>query len=442
MRLRHPRERRTVRPCSNGVLMVGFHFPPCSLSSGHLRLLAFSRYLPEFGWNPIILSATGCAYEKMDPSSVSAIPAGIQVHRAFGLDTKRHLGIHGRYLSILARPDRWVSWWPAAVLSGLRLIRKHDVRAIWSTYPIMTAHCVAYSLSRLTGIPWIADFRDPVSSSVAGKDRATVENQLRWERRVISRAACSVFTTPGAARNCGKRYPAARQANQIATIPNGFDEADFNDLRCVAEAGSRLPLHFVHAGTLYPDGRNPLPFFKALANLKRSGAFKDRGIRVTLRASGAENLYAPMLEHQGLADVVTLAPFLPYKESLAEQAAADGLLLFQGREYDHQVPAKLYEYLRLGRPIFALVGEQGDTASVLDSVARSVSAPPDDEAAIATSFAKFVEYIRDGVFASMPVEDIGRFSRRHTAERLAELLDQVSGNRALAGDRAVHEAHS
>lgn len=407
------------------VLMIGFHFPPSTLSSGHLRLLAFAKYLPPFGWNPIVLTARGNVYERSDPASISTIPPDLRVHRAFALDARRHMGIGGRYPSWLARPDRWVSWWPTAILSGLSLIRRHRIRAIWSTYPIMTAHCVAHTLSRITDLPWIADFRDPVASSVSGKDSATVASQMRWEQRVMSRAAYSVFTTPGAVRVGSGLYSSAQGEGRIQCIPNGFDEDDFTGLEIGQSPVRGAPLHFVHGGVLYPEGRNPAHFFEALAELKRTGVLKANNIRVTLRASGSEDVYAEQLRQLGLTDIVTLAPYLPYKDALAEQAAADGLLLFQGERYDHQIPAKVYEYLRLGRPIFGLVGESGDTAALLRETGGAVTAPLNSAPAIAARFMEFIDLVKqpgNGMPSSAYVQ---RYSRRHATHLLAGLLDRV-----------------
>jgi hypothetical protein len=117
-----------------------------------------------------------------------------------GLDVQRQLSIRGKYPGFLAQPDRWSTWWVAAVWKGLRLIRQHQINAIWSTYPIMTAHCIAHTLSRVTGLPWIADFRDPVSGSVEAGNPFSVSSQTRWERKVLDRATRVVFTTPGAMR--------------------------------------------------------------------------------------------------------------------------------------------------------------------------------------------------------------------------------------------------
>lgn len=407
--------------------MVAFHIPPSSISSGHLRPLGFAKYLPLSGWDPIILSTRESAYTRTDPSSVSLIPESVPVYRAFSMDAKRHLSIRGRYPSVLAQPDRWSSWWPAAVFRGLRLIRRHRVHAIWSTYPLMTAHCVAYTLSRLTGLPWIADFRDPVTSSVATHDKLTVATQMRWERRVLFKARYSVFTTPGALRSYAERYPEIDRAGRLRMIPNGYDEDDFRDLPPYRSIEGGHPLHLVHAGILYPSGRSPIPFFEALASLRDSGFLGPRAIRVTLRASGSDALYGAELQRLGLGAMVTLAPTLPYREALAEQSQADALLLFQGDQYDNQIPAKLYEYLRIGRPIFALVGARGDTATILRESVGTALVPIDDVQAIQNGLMQFIGAMRADRAFCTPRDAALKYSRRAGAMLLGTLLNQMPG---------------
>lgn len=408
-------------------MMVGLHFPPAAMSSGHLRLLAFANYLPRSGWSPIVLSATRTAFEQVDPVSVQAIPDQCRVHRAFALDTRRHLGLFGRYPSILARPDRWASWWPGAVALGLHLIKRYRVRALWSTYPVMTAHCVAYTLNRLTGIPWIADFRDPVSVAVARSDPGTIRSQTLWETRVVKRATCSVFTAPGAMRLYAKRYPQLHAEGRFEVIGNGYDEAAFTDLPTVAQKSSDHPLTLVHSGLLYPEGRNPVPFFTALARLREAGDIHDGDVKVVLRAAGSEAAYGRELQRLGLEEMVVLAPPVSNHDALVEQAGADGLLLFQGPEYDRQIPAKLYEYLRIGRPIFALVGEHGDTASVLRESGGAELVGLDDVDAITTRLRAFIEALRASTAPRVRPEVAARYSRRAGATALAGLLDRVTG---------------
>lgn len=246
----------------------------------------------------------------------------------------------------------------------------------------------------------------------------------------MSRAACAVFTTPGAARLCADLYPILSAEGRIRCIPNGYDEADFRGLPAEPLPAEARPLHFVHAGVLYPKGRNPSSFFHALAALRRSGALESRAVRVTLRASGFEEIYRKEIEQLGLTDIVTIAPFLPYKDALAEQSQAAGLLLFQGDRYDHQIPAKLYEYLRLGRPIFGLVGERGDTAAVLRKAGGAMIAPLDNPSAIERQFLTFVNAVSANDVLFSVTRDVQQYSREHAAKLLADLLNAVSQVRA------------
>ena len=140
--------------------MVAYHYPPIHESSGVQRTLAFSHYLRDHGWDSIILTVKPRTYQAVDDSFRNEVEEGITVKRTFALDAGRDLAIRGRYPGILAVPDRWVSWWGTAVPAAMRLIREFRPQAIWSTYPIATAHLIALTVQRISNLPWIADFRD------------------------------------------------------------------------------------------------------------------------------------------------------------------------------------------------------------------------------------------------------------------------------------------
>ena len=416
---------RNVSP----VLMIAYHFPPAAMGSGHLRTLGFARYLPAFGWDPIVLSARSLAYPRTAPMNGEAIPPGCRVSRSLAFDARRHFGVGGKYPGFLAQPDRWASWWPSAVLQGLRIIRRQQVRAIWSTYPIMTAHCIARTLSRVSGLPWIADFRDPVKSSAEAGNAFSVASQQRWEPRILHGAARVTFTTPGALRVYTERYPDVAGAGRLGVIANGYDETAFVDLPEASPPLPGRPLVMVHSGLLYAEGRNPVPFLAALARLRIAGSISADNLKIVLRASGNEPAYAQEIQRMGLEGMVVLAPPVSNREALVEQATADALLLFQGHRFDRQVPAKLYEYLRIGRPIFALVGGQGDTAAILRDVGGAAMVAEDDIAAIEVRLREFIVALREGRAAHPRAEVIAGFSRREGAKLLAGLLDQAVAKR-------------
>ncbi|MGH8802466.1 MAG: hypothetical protein ACREX6_09285, partial [Casimicrobiaceae bacterium] len=161
-RVRIARTRRSTTAMKR-VLMIAYHFPPLAGSSGIQRTLRFVRHLPEFGWEPVILTTMIGAYERTSPDLDADVPAGLIVERAFAFDAARHLALAGRYPGPLARPDRWMTWRWDAVRRGMDLVRRLRPEAIWSTYPIATAHVIGAALERRTGLPWIADFRDPMA---------------------------------------------------------------------------------------------------------------------------------------------------------------------------------------------------------------------------------------------------------------------------------------
>jgi len=125
------------------VLMIAYHFPPISASSGFQRTLRFSQYLPESGWMPSVLTVHPRAYpgHVADPPEANALPRDGHVRRAFALDTAKHLSLFGRYPQWLSTPDRWWSWQIGAVPAGLAMIRELKPDVLWSTFPIATRTC-------------------------------------------------------------------------------------------------------------------------------------------------------------------------------------------------------------------------------------------------------------------------------------------------------------
>jgi glycosyltransferase involved in cell wall biosynthesis len=417
--------------------MVAYHYPPCTGSSGIQRTLTFSRYLPELGWDPVVLSAHPRAYETRAEDQLRDIPAGVPVHRAFALDTKRHLSVRGRYPGFLALPDRWATWALGAIPLGLRLVRRYRPAAIWTTYPIATAHRIGYWLQRRTGLPWIADFRDSMTEEGYPSDPRQWKAFREIERRAMECAARVVFTTPGAVRMYRERYPSV-PAERFVVLPNGYDEAPFAEAERGLDAhpggAGGGPLTLVHSGILYPSERDPRPFFDALATLKRHGAIDATKLRIVLRATGHDATHAAEISKRGIADLVKLEPQVPYRDALREMLKADGLLLFQASNCNHQVPAKVYEYFRARRPILALTDAGGDTAQVLRDAGVDTIVPLDDAAAIARGLESFLAQVREG---DAPLATaVERHSRRGRTAELAEALAAAAGlERAFATAR-------
>jgi len=406
------------------VLLIAYHFPPIRVSSGIQRTLSLTRYLNEHDWQPSVLSIAPRAYEKTCDDQLADVPAHIEVKQAAGWDTARHLSISGRYLRFMAMPDRWVSWLFGGVASGLAMIRKNKPDVIWSTYPIATAHLIGLALHRLTGVPWIADCRDSMTEENYPVNPAQ-RKIYRWiERQVIKHASRIIFTTQGTRQMYMARYPQI-ESSHFVVIPNGYDEEIFlaaeQELVKQSSEGGKLTL--VHSGVLYPSERDPTVFFDALSELKQEGKISADRLNIVLRATGHDNIFQPMLKERSIDDLVSLAPGVAYIEALQEMLNVDGLLLFQAANCNHQVPAKLYEYFRSAKPIFALTDKEGDTAETIyeAGIDNIVDLMNKDE--IKEGLIDFIEQLKVGAARVADVDITTAYSRQTLVAEFAKVFD-------------------
>jgi len=172
-----------------------------------------------------------------------------------------------------------------------------------------------------------------------------------------------VFTTQRAASAYSQRYPAA--AGKCLIIENGYDEGAFTGVqpdRCGTPAATLLLLH---SGLIYPKDRNPSTFFEAVKGLISAGKLDRSRLLIRFRAPHHDEEVKAFAAQHGLADVVEVAPPVPYRQAIAEMMGADLLLVFQGTYFNTQIPAKIYEYLRAQRPVLAVLDPTGDTAAQL-----------------------------------------------------------------------------
>lgn len=411
------------------VLMIAFHYPPFAGGSGVHRTLKFSRYLPDHGWQPVVLSAHPRAYICTGVEQLGEIGDEVIVDRAFAVDTARHLSWKGRYLRVTALPDQWSSWWLGGVAHGLRLVRKYRPSVIWSTYPIATAHLIGLTLQRLTGLPWVADFRDSMTEENYPRDSWSRWSYLWIEKHVVCRASSLVFTAASARQMYLDRYQAL-SSDRCVLIPNGYDEEDFAGVKTVQQKVhfDRRPLRLVHAGLIYPDDRDPRAFFRAVSRLKANGIISRNIAVIDLRASGSEAYYRRLLNELNVSDVVRLLPALPYRSALQDCADADALLLLQAASCNHQIPAKVYEYLRLRKPILAMTPTDGDTGKLLNETGGATLVNLTAEEEIYQAIPRFLASIQQQNHAMADVEKVRHLSRKYQAWQLSACLREVSVN--------------
>jgi glycosyltransferase involved in cell wall biosynthesis len=419
---------RSNRP--RRVLIIAYHFPPMQGSTGTTRTLAFAKYLRQYGWDVTVLTVSPGAYPQIRLENNASIPAHVNVVRALTFDAQKHLSIAGRYPQLFAIPDRWRSWIITGQSAAMRLIRKQRPDVIYSTYPIASAHALASKLARRTGIPWVADFRDPmVQPAHPYPDEPRVYRAFEQiENEVFTHASRVITTTQSTTQIYRDRFPGYPQ-DRILTISNGYDPEMFSGRAAGSSSATSAqdrPLRLLHSGLLYPVERDPTQFFAAIDDLKRTGQLKPTEVQIMFRAPGNEVAYQKQLATADIEDLVKLEPPVPYQQALAEMQSADGLLLFQASNCNQQIPAKLYEYLYCCKPILGLTDPIGDTAALLGETGIDYIAPLDNKEAIKAQLLRFLEVVRAGTAYTPPLETVLKYSREALTSSLADVLESAA----------------
>lgn len=420
---------------NNRVLLIAYDFPPMKVSSSVQRNLKFAQYLGDFGWQAAVLTIRPGAYSRTSDSQLSEIPEDVRVERAWGLNAAKHLAIAGRYSLLTALPDRWSSWWFGGMHTGKRLIREFQPDILWSTYPIATAHMIGMGLKRRFGLPWIAECQDPMTLEGYPSNALHRRTATAVERRMVERSDRLVFVTQGALNAYRERYPEANHSDW-SVISNGYDENNFQkslqqhqlSLNTVDKPEDTAPsskVTLLHSGVIYTDGRDPTALFDALVELRDSGHINADNLEVALRATGHDDIFGKLIAERKLQDIVKLKPLISYEKALAEMLAADALLLLQGRIFNMQIPAKIYEYLRAERPIFALADPAGDTARLLNELGEANLANISDKDDIKQQLGKLLPRLREHTLTLPTQTAVRQYSRYALTERFARLLDDV-----------------
>jgi glycosyltransferase involved in cell wall biosynthesis len=415
-------------PASKHALFIAYHYPPESSSSGVLRTLKYSRYLQRFGWRVTVITLNRNAYEVVDPGLENQIPAEVRVLRTRFVDIKKNLALRGRYPAFLAIPDRWIGWWPWGVAAGRRVLARDQVNVIYSTSPHPTAHLIALALARRKRIPWVADFRDPwyEEPPEPGTTRLGHFAARRLESVVVKHADRVVASTQRLRDVLAARYQSERDEKFVA-ISNGYDEADFTNVGEVSPVAGEFSI--VHAGVLSDTFRDPRPVFEAIGQAAATGGIDLSRLRLRFLGAGPfgrsleEAIHGTVLEPR-----VEFLPRVSYETSLAEISRASILLLLQAsKDTVDLIPAKLFEYLRVGRPVLALV-PSGATAEVLRRTGGGWIVDPSDADGLRDTLISAYQAWATDRLDSWIVDQskLEQFRRERLAETLAQEFDSVA----------------
>lgn len=423
------------------VLIVTYYWPPAG-GPGVQRVLKFVKYLPDFGWEPIVLTVRNGEFPAIDETLIADIPPGCKVYptssfQVFNIfkwlkgskrDAKIETFIFSNKnpkffdrLSFWIRqnifvPDARVGWVPFAFRKGLEIIQQEKPVLIFSSSPPHSLQLAALKLARETGLPWVADLRDPWIDAFWDKDlKRTLLAQQRnvaMEKRVI-REASAIVTVSKGCRDLLVKEPRP----DVHVIPNGFDPDDFTVKK--QKSGN---FRIVYSGHISAD-QNPENFFEALTALKSLyGSVLDVRFYGGLEASVAQTI-----QKLGIGDIVHLNPYVSHQESIGNITQADVLLLLIPRINSKGiVTGKIYEYLATNNLILGIGDESGDAAAIL--AACNAGMMVDYSRDLTPLLSSLIEDWKAGRERQVDRDAIARYSRVRQAEQLAGIFDHQLQN--------------
>jgi len=439
------------------------------------------RYLPRFGWTPVVLAPQDVG-GATDVDALALVPPDTPILRARSVEPRNVRGAASGLLRIsrlsrrpgagsvapanagpawimsdvepltsgqslrthapallwrlhrvLAFPDSQVGWLPFAVVAAIRAYRGSPFDVVYSTSAPITSHLVAGIIKRLTGVPWVAEFRDPwrgnpVTHAIAGRGPWLHRRmQAKLERWIIRSADQIVFVSPSTTRLYRRRYP---DAATMATITNGHDQSEAIVPSARVERGR---YRIVWTGTLdRPD--ELLMLLQALESLLTRVPNSTKRLEVDFYGSVSDSckaIWAPFEARGRLIETVRFHGFVPRRVALQAVADADAALVIlgSGPGMGQFVPGKLFDYIGLSKEVLAVL-PPGDARDILKELRWGVLADPD-----VTSIERAMERLMALSPPAGPADPDGKYDRVALAGRLAECLRRAT--EGARGDRAA-----
>jgi glycosyltransferase involved in cell wall biosynthesis len=431
----------------NKVLVITYYWPP-SGGSQVLRWLKFSKYLPEFGWIPVIYTPENPEPQETDPSLIKEIPDEItvikhpiwepyrlykmfsrkgkdeKVSTAFISEKKGNSLIDKTSNFIRSNffiPDARRFWIKPSYRFLRKHLGKHHVDLMVSSGPPHSMHMIALLLKKSLNIPWIADFRDPWTNidyyrHLLLTSRADKKHH-RLEKEVLTNADYVVAVSPTM-----KEEFIGTGAKKVKTITNGYDDYTIK----IDENKRDKKFSILHVGSI-PGTRNAETLWKVLAELTASEKGFAENLQINLIGKVDYSVIESLKKHN-LMSFTIREKYMPHIKALERMAMAQVLLLLINNTPNAAgiLTNKFYEYLSVRRPILGIGPADGDTAAILKITRAGKISDFDDFEGMKQNILSFYNlYLKNKL--EINSENIGRFSRFNLTKELVKTFQEVIG---------------
>jgi len=380
---------------TNKLLIVTYYWPP-SGGAGVQRVLKFTKYLPDFGIEPFILTVENPTYPIVDESLEEEVPDGLNVFKTRSFEPfSLYARLAGKSTNEIAKPtseistnesllgraaawiranffipDARLGWQITACKKAAKLVKRFNIQTVLTTGTPHSVHFTGLYLKKKYPLKWIADLRDPWSQIHYNQHlpRTTLASKIdiHFEQKVLKSADEILVVSPSMAELQNNIY---NRTYQI--IPNGFDPVDFQQETPSNTQNDRFTIRYV--GSL-SETMIPETLIKVLGDLKQSHTF-----RLEFIGNVHPKINQLISTHQ-LESYVSIDGYQPHRQAVQIMQTAD-LLLVLIPEVEHNeliLTGKLFDYLAAKKPILLLGPPHGDAAAIIDELQCGASVPFND----------------------------------------------------------------
>jgi len=421
------------------ILIIAYGFPP--VGGGRVRrVVKFIKYLPQFGWQPVILTAKSPFVLEYDKGLLKELDKGIKVYRTKSIElaavknislenTLRGNGFIRSFILALAKKFKWwlcvpdsrIGWIPFALWSGFGIIKKESVDVILVTGEPFSSFITGALLKWLTRKPLVLDFRDEWVGFnkyyFPEKSKLVMALEEKLEAFTINKADKVISVTDEIINNFRKSYP-REDKDKFICITNGFDPQDYAGIITRKDSGKFI---ISYAGTLY-SRRTPEYLLRAIELILKESP--DLRNKVILRFIGeVDNRIKPLFEDRELKSVIEVLGFLPFIDTINKLAESDLFVYIEDQvEISERIlPAKLFDYLALRRPILAL-GKSDFLSEIIRKANVGIVVAPDNVKLIKNALFDFIYKDKN---VEIDESYIQQFDRRNLTAKLSVVLNSL-----------------
>lgn len=421
------------------VLIITYYWPPAG-GPGVQRVLKFVKYLPKFGWEPIILTVENGEYPAIDESLLYEIPTNIKVYKTksfepFNLykgltgqkgNIPTHILNKSENESIIQKFAKWIranlfipdarkGWIPSIVKKGLEIVEQEKPDLIFSSSPPHSLQVGAMKLAMRTNLKWVVDFRDPWTDGFWLKDLSRTKyaskKDLDFELSVLKNSNAVISVSQSIIELFKRKIE-----NNYYVLPNGYDESDFADL--TREQSDVFKI--VYAGSLR-DSQIPHNLFKALASLKEQRLIE----KLELHFIGTVHPDAvKIITNNNLQDLVTFHKYMTHNKLLKHVINANMLLLTIPNTPNNEgiLTGKLFEYVASKNYILGFGPKNGDAAKIINELNCGImfefSENPEQ-----VILDKYNEWLKDS--GKQIDNNAEKYTRKNLTRELSEIFDSL-----------------